>query len=49
MFLTIARGMWDLSSLGIEPVPPAMEAWSLNHWTAREVPLYLVLDSEGWH
>ena len=23
---------------GIEPVPPAVEAWSLNHWTAREVP-----------
>ena len=23
---------------GIKPVPPAVEAWSLNHWTAREVP-----------
>ena len=23
---------------GIEPVPPAVEAWSPNHWTAREVP-----------
>ena len=23
---------------GIQPVPPAVEAWSLNHWTAREVP-----------
>ena len=22
---------------GIEPMPPAVEAWSLNHWTAREV------------
>ena len=22
----------------IEPVPPALEVWSLNHWTAREVP-----------
>ena len=21
----------------IEPTPPAMEAWSLNHWTVREV------------
>ena len=21
----------------------AMEAWSLNHWTAREVPKYLLL------
>ena len=23
---------------GIEPAPPTMEAWSLNHWTTREVP-----------
>ena len=23
---------------GIEHVPPAVETWSLNHWTAREVP-----------
>ena len=21
---------------GINPMPPAVEAWSLNHWTARE-------------
>ena len=21
----------------IEPMPPAMEAWHLNHWTAREI------------
>ena len=32
--------MWDLSSQsGIEPTPPALEAQSLNRWTAREVPL----------
>ena len=24
---------------GIEPVPPAVEVWSLNHWTTKEVPL----------
>ena len=24
---------------GIEPVPPAVEAQSLNHWTTREVPV----------
>ena len=24
---------------GIKSVPPAVEAWSLNHWTTREVPL----------
>ena len=23
---------------GIEPMTPALEAWSLNHWTPREVP-----------
>ena len=22
---------------GMEPMPPAVEAWSLNHWTFREV------------
>ena len=32
-------GMQDLRSRpGIEPVPPAVEVQSLNHWTAREVP-----------
>ena len=32
--------MWDLIVPwpGIELVPPAVEAQSLNHWTAREVP-----------
>ena len=25
---------------GIKPTPPALEAWSLNHWTAREAPIY---------
>ena len=29
---------------GVEPVPPAVEAQSLNHWTAREVQkLYIFL------
>ena len=23
---------------GIEPIPPALEAWHHKHWTAREVP-----------
>ena len=23
-------------------MPPAVEAWSLNHWTAREVPASLI-------
>ena len=28
---------------GIESVPPAVEAQSLNHWTATEVPYPLIL------
>ena len=32
----------------IEPKPPTVEAWSLNHWTTREVPKRLGLnDHEG--
>ena len=27
---------------GIEPVPSAMEAWSLNHWTAGELPWVVI-------
>ena len=38
--------MRDLSSLTrkIKSMLPAVEAWSLNHWTSREIPiLYIVL------
>ena len=28
---------------GIKPMPPAVEGWSLNHWTAREVPLQVFI------
>ena len=28
----------ELPQPGIEPVPPAVEVQSLNHWTTREVP-----------
>ena len=31
--------MWDLVfRQGIKPGPPALGAWSLSHWTTREVP-----------
>ena len=30
---------------GIEPAPPAVEAWSLNHWGTREVPIFCILIS----
>lgn len=33
---------WDLSSPAqIGPTPPALETWSLNHSTTREVPVGL--------
>ena len=32
----MARGIL-VSWPGIEATSPALEAWSLNHWTAREV------------
>ena len=39
-FLATPRDMWHLSSpTGTEPVSPALEARSLNHWTAREGPV----------
>ena len=28
---------------GMEPIPSTLEAWSLNHWTAREVPRKILL------
>ena len=36
---TLICGMWDLVPWpGIKPWPPALGAWSLSHWTTREVP-----------
>ena len=35
--------MWDLVPWpGIEPSPLALGAWSLSHWTTREVPIKLL-------
>ena len=38
--LGLSCGMRALlvAACGIEPGPPALGAWSLNHWTTREVP-----------
>ena len=37
-FLAVLRGLWDLSSpIGDRNHAPEVEAWSLAHWTAREV------------
>lgn len=39
LFMAAPCGIQDLSSrAGIEPSPPAVEAWSLIQWAAREVP-----------
>ena len=47
--LVAARGIFWLQHVGFssltrdEPRPPALEAWSLSHWTTREVPLLGIL------
>ena len=35
------------AAFGIKPVPPAAEAWSLNHWTPRELLEAIVLIRHG--
>ena len=35
------------AACGIERGPPAWGAWSLNHWTTREVPCQLYLNKAG--
>ena len=37
-------GTWDLSQLGIKPVSPTLEAWSLNHWLFS----YWVMSDSWW-
>ena len=38
--------MWDLVPRSrMEPGPPALGAWSLSHWTTREVPRSLISDT----
>ena len=32
---------------GLNPCPPAVETWSLNYWTTKEVPLQVVLMRKG--
>ena len=40
------HSMWDLSSQpGIGPMSPAVGAQNLNHWTACEVPCFLLFSS----
>ena len=44
LFLVMLHAMQDVMDTvfswpGIKPVPPALETQSLNHWTARKVPV----------
>ena len=39
------RGVWWVTVLGVESMPAALKASSLNHWTAREV---LVQNPDCW-
>ena len=53
IYLAAQCGMQELSSpTKIKPVSPAVEAWSPNHWTARDFPrediLKYSLDSLAW-
>ena len=42
--LGLSFGMWDLFPWpGTEPEPPTLVAWSLSHWTSREVPYFILL------
>ena len=36
-FLVILPSLWDLS-YPIKPEPFALDAWSVNHWTAGDIP-----------
>ena len=40
LFIYLGRAAWhvELPRPGIEPMPPALQVRSLNHWTNREVP-----------
>ena len=40
LFIWLSCSMWALvPGPEIEPGPPVLGAWSLSHWTTREVPV----------
>ena len=40
----LSCSVWDLVPWpGIEPGPPALDAWSVSHWIAREVPDLIII------
>ena len=36
-----AQSSFPAAAAGIKSIPPAEAVWSLNHWTAREIPQVL--------
>ena len=47
----VQLSLWGLSSPTrdyVKPTPPAVGAWNLNHWTAREVPGLFCLLTVPW-
>ena len=46
--LVEACGISSLGSPGIEPRSPALRAWSLSHWTTREVPIQCFVNDQLW-
>lgn len=45
LFFSAPHGVWDLSSPTTDQThAPSLEAYTLNHWTAREVPVAIVLN-----
>ena len=51
--LGVSCRMWELVLWPvIEPMPPALGTWSLNHWTTREVPSLpplIISEKRGFH
>ena len=46
---TLSCGMWNLvPQPRMEPRPPALETWSLSHWTTREVPGKMIFNNIFW-
>ena len=39
---TVGCAVWHMGSWFLEAVAPALEAWDLNHWTARRNPGFFI-------
>ena len=41
---TLSYNMWDLNSHRDQTWAPALQVWSLSHWTTRDIPVEIVLN-----